>query len=198
MRVVAALLPMKILLAIATRIRRWSRAVLGAEAFGAGPRLQQRAVDREMLGREQHRHLRMRQHCGKELHRDIARQEPVAVLGTRRRVPYRIIHAEADEPAEQQIELDPLDQLALRTERVERLQQQRPEQAFRWDRFPTKRRVKRVKLRRQLLQRRVDDLTDHPQRMVRTNSLLQVHVAEQRPRNPVVPAHPQPRLIPNG
>jgi hypothetical protein len=32
-------------------------------------------------------------------------------------------HAEACEPAERQVELDPFDQLALRTDRIERLQQ---------------------------------------------------------------------------
>src|ERR1700722_3331558 len=50
MRVVAALLAVKVSLPIASRIRRRTGAVLRAEALGAGPGLQQRAVDREMLG----------------------------------------------------------------------------------------------------------------------------------------------------
>jgi hypothetical protein len=42
-----------------------------------------------------------------------------------------VVHAKADEPAEQQVELDPLHQLPLRADRVESLQQQRPQQAWR-------------------------------------------------------------------
>jgi hypothetical protein len=51
-------------------------------------------------------------------------------------VPDRIIDAEPDEPAEQQIEVEPLHQLPLRADRIERLQQQRTEQFLRRDRRP--------------------------------------------------------------
>jgi hypothetical protein len=36
-------------------------------------------------------------------------------------IPYRVIDADADKPAEQQVELDPIHQLPLRTHRVEGL-----------------------------------------------------------------------------
>ena len=65
----------------------------------------------------------MGHHGGKELHRDLARQQPVAVLREGRGVPHRIVHAETDEPTEQQVELDAFDQLALRADTVECLQQ---------------------------------------------------------------------------
>ena len=135
------------------------------------------------------RHLRLRQHAGQELHRHLALQQPVAVLGEGGRIPHRIVDAKADEPAEQQVELDPLHQLALRADRVERLQQQRPQQPLRRDRLPAERRIKRVELRRERRQRGVDDAADHPQRMIRTDPLLQVHIAEQRPANRVIPPH---------
>jgi hypothetical protein len=55
----------------------------------------------------------MGQHTGQELQGDITLQQPVAVLGEARRIPYRVVHPETDAPAEQQVGLDPLDQLAF-------------------------------------------------------------------------------------
>jgi hypothetical protein len=55
---------------------------------------------------------------------DLARQQPVAVLGEGRRFPPRVVHADPDEPTKQQVELDPLHELSLRADRVEGLQQQ--------------------------------------------------------------------------
>ena len=49
-------------------------------------------------------------------------------------VPGRLVRREPDEPAEQEVELEPLHQLALRADRVERLQQHRPQQHLRRDR----------------------------------------------------------------
>jgi NAD(P)-dependent dehydrogenase (short-subunit alcohol dehydrogenase family) len=48
-----------------------------------------------------------------------------------------------------------------------------------------------VELRRQVGQRGVDDAPDHPQRMVRPDPRLQVHVAEQRPSHRVTSPHPR-------
>ena len=60
MGLVAGLLAVEVLLPIATRAGRRAWAILRSEAFGAGPDLQQRAVDREMLARKLalHRWLR--------------------------------------------------------------------------------------------------------------------------------------------
>ena len=44
-------------------------------------------------------------------------------------VPGRIVHPDPDEPAEQQVVFQPLHQLPLRADRVERLQQHRPQAA---------------------------------------------------------------------
>jgi hypothetical protein len=100
------------------------------------------------------------------------------------------VTTKADEPAEQQVELDPLDQLAFRADRIKRLQQQAAQQALWRDRFPPKWRVQRVKRPRQLDQRGVDDAADRPQRVVRPHPLLQVHVAEQRSSYPITAPHP--------
>ena len=92
--------------------------------------LDHRAVDAEMLGREQPAHVRPVEQARQELGRDLALQQPVAILRERRVVPDRIVDAEPGEPAEQEVELQPLHQLALRADAVERLQQQRPQQLF--------------------------------------------------------------------
>ena len=68
----------------------------------------------------------MGQHRGQEGVRDLARQQPVAVVREARGVPNRIVDAEPDEPAEQQVELDALNQLPFRADRGERLNQKRP------------------------------------------------------------------------
>ncbi len=44
----------------------------------------------------------------------------------------------------------------------------------------------------------VDDLADLPQRVPRGDALIEVHVAEQRPRRPVSPAHHRPQLLSSG
>jgi hypothetical protein len=146
-----------------------------------------------VLAGQERLHLRLRQHPGQKLHRHIAFQQPIAVLGKGRRIPHRIVDAQADEPAKQKVELDPLHQLPLRTDRIERLQQQRPQQPLRRDRLAAMGRIQSVELTREPGQRRVDNAADHPQRMIRTHPLLQVHVAEQRPTNRVAPAHPDLR-----
>ena len=62
-------------------------------------------------------------------------------------IPRRVIHAETDEPAEQEIELHPLHQLALGADPVERLEQHRAQQPLRRDRGATDLRgIKRIKI----------------------------------------------------
>jgi hypothetical protein len=75
----------------------------------------------------------MIEHGGEEFRRDLAAEPPVAVLGEHGDVPHRIVDAEADEPAEQQIVVELLHQLPLGPHRIERLQQQRPQQLLRRD-----------------------------------------------------------------
>jgi hypothetical protein len=74
-----------------------------------------------MLAGQQPPHPRLGQHSGQEFGSDVALQKPVAVLGKARMSSHRIIDANADKPQEQEVEFQPPDQLALRTNRVERL-----------------------------------------------------------------------------
>ena len=74
-----------------------------------------------MLARQQSLDPGLSQNGSEELGGDVALQQPVPVLGKRRMLPGRIVDTEADEPAEQQVEVEALHQLALRPNRVERL-----------------------------------------------------------------------------
>lgn len=84
--------------------------VLGLEALLARPRLQEGTIDREMLVRQQPGRPRLLDHRLEEMARDLVFQQAIMVLAEGRRVPHRLIHAQADEPAEQQVVADLLDQ----------------------------------------------------------------------------------------
>ena len=89
------------------------------EALHAGPRLHQRAVNREVLARQKLLDFRLIENRRKELGRNIAFEQPVPVLGEHRVIPDRIVDAQAHKPAEQKVELQPLHQLAFRADRIE-------------------------------------------------------------------------------
>ena len=88
-------------------------SVLLAEALLRSPGADQRAIHGKVIVR--HEALRLRGHGGEELLRHIAGQQTFAVLREHRMVPYRVVHAQADEPAGQQVVVQLLDQLPLRT-----------------------------------------------------------------------------------
>ena len=72
-----------------------------------------------------------------------------------------------------QIEVQPLRQLPLRSDRVERLRQHRSRQLFLRDAWTAGRRVQLVELTRQRSQRLVHRRPDRPQRMVARNPIRQ-------------------------
>src|SRR4029079_18810384 len=141
MRGVATLFPMKAALAIAAWTRRLVGAVLGPEALQARPRLDERTVDREMVARQQRPHLAWSKDGGHELRRPLGIEQPVSVLREDGRVPDGIVDAEPDEPAEHQVVVELLHQLAFGAHREERLQQRGAKQPLRRDRGAAFRRV---------------------------------------------------------
>ena len=157
MRLVGALLAPEIGRRVASAVAAiaTSRRLLRPEALHRSPGFDQRAIHREVLARQQSLDPRLGQHCGEKLGCNLAFQQPVAVLREGRVIPYRIVDTEPDEPAEQQIKLQPLHQLALRANRVERLQQHRPQQHLGRNRRPTHAGVQRREIARQRLQGRV-------------------------------------------
>lgn len=58
-------------------------------------------------------HVRVAHDAGQEGGRRVHGQEPLPVLGKGRGVPDPVVDAEPDEPAEQEVEIQPLNQLAL-------------------------------------------------------------------------------------
>ena len=98
---------------------------LRVEAFVAGPRLNQRAVDREMLVRQQWRDVLMTQQFLHETIEHIALLQSFAILRKRRRVPHRVVRRKSDEPAVQKIVVQLLHQLPFTPHTVKYLQQQR-------------------------------------------------------------------------
>jgi hypothetical protein len=86
--------------------------------------------------------------------------------------------------------------LPFRADRIERLQQQRPHQPLRRDRLSADRRIQLGELASQRFERRIGNLANHPQRMIRPNSLLKVYVAEKLAANPIVAAHGLPHSPP--
>src|ERR1700736_2139112 len=104
-------------------ILRW---FLCFEALHRGPGLDECAVNREVFGRQEPLHLGPLQHSAQKACGDIAIEESVAVFGEGRVIPNSIVDAEPNEPAERQVEVEPLHQLPLGADRVERLQKHCP------------------------------------------------------------------------
>jgi hypothetical protein len=68
---------------------------------------------------------------GEELPRHVGLKQPIAVLGEHRRHPHRLVHAEPHEPAIEKVIIELLHRLSFRPDRIERLQQKRPQQPLR-------------------------------------------------------------------
>ena len=76
------------------------------------------------------------------------------------------------------IVFQPLHQEPFRADRVECLQQHRPEQSLRRNRWPSKRRIERREITRQHDKRLVHDPSDGAQRMAAPNPRLKIDIAE--------------------
>ena len=71
-----------------------------------------------------------------KLYSDVGRvQQTLPILAVHRVIPYRLVHLHPHKPSEQQVVLQLLDQHALTAYRIENLQQQRPKQSLRRNRW---------------------------------------------------------------
>jgi hypothetical protein len=129
-------------------------------------------------------------HTGSSTPSDVAGKQPVAVLAERARVPHGRVHGQAHEPAEQQVVVELLHQLRLGADRIERLQQERPQQPLGWNRRPPAIGVDLGELAIERCQHIIDDAPDHPQRMLRRNTVLEINIREQATRPLVRTPHP--------
>jgi hypothetical protein len=111
------------------------------------------------------------------------------VLRKHRVVPHRIVRAEPDEPAKEQVVVDLLDQQPLRTDGVKHLQQQGPQNILRRNREPPRGRVLLVESGAQgdsipgpsACERHAEDDFRHPP--------LQPYIAEHPILNPFISTH---------
>jgi len=107
-----------------------------------------------------------------------ALEQPIAVLREHRRHPYRLVHAEPDEPTIEKVIIELLNELPFRPDRIERLQQKRPQQPLGRYRRPPTVRVGIGKIAVERSQNFVHDRSHKPQRVLRRNPLLEVHVGK--------------------
>jgi hypothetical protein len=134
-----------------------------------------------MLARQQPLPARLGEDGGQELGRYLALQQPIAVLGEGRMIPHRVVDPDPDEPAKQEVELQPLHEPTLRAHRIECLQQHRPQQHLGRDRRTPYAGIERCKIDRQRFKRSVGQRADRPQRMIPPHALLKIDVREKFP-----------------
>src|SRR5246500_245909 len=163
----------------AAALRRLVGSVLWHEALHAGPSLDQRAVNREVLARQELAHLRQMENPGHELGRDIAAQEPVAVLAEHGCVPYRIVRRKTHKPAEQKIIVELLHKQPFGAHAVEGLKKQSAQKPLGRDARPAVPRVEPGERPRQSRERLINKRADRTERMIRRKPPFEVHVTEQ-------------------
>ena len=192
-RFVAAPLAVEVTAGVAATAGRLVALVLGPKALQARPGLDQRAVDREVLAAQEVPNPRVAEHRRQEFGCDLALTQPLAVGRERGRVPHRSVDPEPHEPAEQKVVVQLFHQQPLRAHRVERLQQQRPQQPLGRDRGAAQGRVQRLELARQRAQGVIDDRPDRPQRVIRRYPGFEINLPEQTAPPPLLapqPPHP--------
>ena len=179
-RLVAALLALEIDFRVASRRSIRTAAVLAHETLVARPGFDHRAVDAEMLVRDEALPFGQLQHADEELSRHVGAQQPIAVDAEHRPVPHGVIHAQTDEPAEQQVVFELLHQEPLAAHREERLQQQRSQQVLGRNRRPAGVRVALVEQPTHVGQDRINEHPQPTQRMLARDPFLEADVTEHR------------------
>src|SRR5262249_26328165 len=101
-------------------------------------------------------------------------------------------HAQANEPAEQQVVFQLLHQQPLAAHGVEDLQEQRPQQLLGRNRGPSRARIQLAEPPRHLLQRLVGHFKDRPQWVILRDSCLRRDVTEHRCLSYVTTSHQPP------
>jgi len=152
--------------------------VLGPKALHGRPRLEQCAVDAEVIAAHQVGNLSSDRE--EERRRHVVLHQTRAVLGEGARVEGRLEHVHVEEPAEQQVVLELLAELPLASERVQRDEQRALQQPLRRDRRAAPLGVHRVEVRGQGVQRLVREPSDRPYGMVARDARLRADRAEHR------------------
>jgi len=175
--------------------RRRRRVVFAPEALVTGPPLEQRAVDGEVLVRQQLPRAGHLEHLLREGLGDVALEQPVAVLGKRRRIPDGLVGREADEPPVEEIVVELLHELPFAPDGVEDLEQQGAQQPLGWDRRSAERGVHLLEARRERDEHGVDEGLHGAQRVVGGNAILDRPVAKEHALPHVVATHRPPSSL---
>jgi YaiO family outer membrane protein len=140
--------------------------IFGPEALEAGPGFEQGAVNAEVLLAEQVACPRLREHGLEKGGGHVPFQETLAVLAVSRGIPNSLKPAHPHEPAKQHVVTQPLNQLPLRTDCIQYLQQKSAQEPFWRNGRTTVQGVACVEKRRQLRQRAIYHHLDRSQWMV--------------------------------
>jgi hypothetical protein len=98
-------------------------APFALETLMSGPRFDQRAVDGEMLVREQALGARLLGYRVEKALCYLAHQQALPVLREDRYVPYRLVDVEPHKPTKQEVVIELLHQKSLAPHRVQHLQE---------------------------------------------------------------------------
>ena len=179
-RRVRALLALEVDHAPAVAAIRGRLAVLALETLERGPGVDQRAVNGEMIGRQQALTARKTNDFIEEATRDIGHDQALAQTAEIRLIQAGALQVHVEKPAEQDVVIELLAKLTVRANRVQRDEQLPLEQTFRRNRRATDTRVLRVELRRYGAKRPIRQLLDRSQRMIRRYARLGREVVEHR------------------
>jgi hypothetical protein len=138
---------------------------LGLEALERSPGLEQGAVDGEVIVGEQVLLASLPQHGLEEGPGDVVVEQPAPVLGEAGVVEGVLAHIEAQEPLEEEVVLEPLAELTLAPNRVERHQQAALEQVLGRNRRPALGCIHGVEGWRQALESLINHWANAPDRM---------------------------------
>src|SRR5579859_5113271 len=170
MRVVAPLLPVKI---AAVSLRP---ALFRLEALLRCPGFDERPIHGEVL--VGHVALGPLHYPLEEAPRRLLVEQSIPVLREHGGIPHPLVHVHPYEPSEQQVVVQLLHQQPLTADRVEDLQQQRPQQPFRRNRRPSRVRIQPRKVARHLHQHLIHQGANLSQRVIGRHSLLRRQVTE--------------------
>jgi hypothetical protein len=101
-------------------------------------------------------------------------RKPLTVVAKDRGVEHRLVDPQIQEPAEQQVVIDPFHQLRLGTDGIDRLEQKRLDQPLRRHAGPALLGIRRIQSSAHLSQVLIDHPFDGAQRMIGADALFQI------------------------
>jgi hypothetical protein len=167
-----AALAAEVHLGVASPSHRRVLVVARPVALERRPRFEQRAVHREVLGRQQLALPCFCDHLGEEGARHVVREQALAVLREARGVEAPVGDIEVEEPFEEEVVAEALTELAFGADRVQRDQQARLEQMLGRDRRPAALRVHRIEAWREPRQHALHDQLDAANRVIVRDELV--------------------------